>query len=192
MTDPAVLLSTTTSAVFDAIRAGTYPPGRRVQLQVAYCHLALEHHFAISSLVESKMLSSAFALARPLFEALVKGLWLFYCATDEQLERYASGKELDQIGPLLDDLNGRPIEPIVLHSLSLVKTKYWKTLSSLTHIGHTQLRNWINPTGVAPGYPSAAVHELANFASFMALTVGRELALRADNDEGASDLREAT
>ncbi|MFZ4478848.1 MAG: DUF6988 family protein [Rhodoferax sp.] len=77
-----------------------------------------------------RMFASTFALARPTFEALVKGLWLYYCATDEQLELHTKGKELDQI-----------------------RSTYWKTLSSLTHVGHTQLRHWISPTDAQQSNP---------------------------------------
>lgn len=189
MNDPVMLIDEASTAVVETIRAGVYPPGRRVQLQVAYCRLVLDHHFAIGELVKSQLLGSAFALARPTFEALVKGLWLFYCATDEQLERHAGGKELKQIKILFGDMSAKPIEPVVLSCLSLVKEKYWNTLSSLTHVGHAQLRNWINPDGVDQGYSDIAVQELANFASFMAVAAGRELALRAGNTEGASNLR---
>lgn len=188
MNDPFLLLDGATTAVVEAIQSGVYPPGRRVQLQVAYCHLVVDHQRAIALLLEANMLASAFALARPTFEALVKGLWLYYCATDEQLEQHAKGKELDQIGALLDSLGSKPVHAVVIRSLQQIRSKYWKTLSSLTHIGHTQLRHWISPTGVQPSYPEPALHELANFASFMALAAGRELTLRASNADGTARL----
>ena len=178
------LLDTTGLAIIEAIKGGTYPPGRRTQLQVAYCHLVIEHQFAVAHLLEGRMTGSAFALARPAFEALVKGLWLYHCATDEELEKHASGKELDQIAKLSERLLLVDLPAVITTSIHRVKTNYWKALSSLTHMGHSQLRHWLNEDGVQANYPDAALHELANFASFMALVAGRELALRASNTEG--------
>jgi hypothetical protein len=175
-------------AIEETIPGGVYPPGRRTQFQVAYCHLVIEHQCAIAHLLESRMAASAFALARLTFEALVKGLWLYYCASDEQLEQHAKEKELNEIAKLTEGLLLADIPKVITTSLHQVKTKYWKALSSLTHVGHTQVRHWLNENGVQPNYPDAALRELANFASFMALVAGRELALRAENAEGVSRL----
>jgi hypothetical protein len=42
----------------------------------------LEHHAAILLLLHSGMAGSAFALTRPVTEAVVRGVWLTACATD--------------------------------------------------------------------------------------------------------------
>ena len=178
------LLVATHEAVVKAIRGAIYPPGRRVQMQVAYCYLVIQHQCAIAHLLDVKMTGPAFALARPTFEALVKGLWLSRCATDEQLERHAQGKELDKLGDLVESLLDVDLPLVITRSLHQVKSKYWKGLSSLTHMGHNQVRHWLSPNGVEADYPAAALHELANFASFMSLVAGRELALRGNNSEG--------
>lgn len=184
MTPPIDLLDTAGNAIVETIKGGIYPPGRRTQLQVAYCHLVIEHQFAIAHLLEGCMTASAFALARPTFEALVKGLWLYHCATDEQLERHAGGRELDQIAKLTESLLAVDLPTVITTSIHQVKTRYWKVLSSLAHVGHSQVRHWLNEDGVQPNYPDAALHELANFTAFMALVAGRELALRASNADG--------
>ena len=184
MTSHLELLDSSGLAIVETIKGGIYPPGRRTQFQVAYCHLVIEHQFAIANLLEGRMTGSAFALARPTFEALVKGLWLYHCATDKQLEAHAKGSELEQVAKLTESLRSAGLPPVITTSLHQVKAKYWKTLSSLTHVGHAQVRHWLNEDGVQANYPEAALHELANFASFMALVAGRELALRAGNDDG--------
>jgi hypothetical protein len=184
LTPHTELLDDAGFAIIETIRGGIYPPGRRTQLQVAYCHLVIEHQFAITHLFEGRMIGSAFSLARPIFEALAKGLWLYHCATDEQLEQHAAGKELAQIGKLTESLLSANLPTVIKTSIYNVKLRYWKTLSSLAHVGHGQVRHWINEEGVESNYPDTALHELANFASFMALVAGRELALRASNADG--------
>jgi hypothetical protein len=188
MTSHIDYMETALLAVAEVIQGGTYPPGRRIQMQVAYCHLVIEHQSAIALLIQAKRTGSAFALARPIFEAMVKGLWLFHCANDAQLERCAKGKEMEKVMPLLENLMLIDLPPVITRSLQQVKSRYWKTLSSLTHIGHTQIRHWLNPQGVKPNYPAEALDELANFASFMVLVAGRELAMRASNAEGTRRL----
>ena len=182
------LLDAAGLAVIETIKGGIYPPGRRTQLQVAYCYLVIEQQFAIAHLLEAGMTGSAFALARPTFEALAKGLWLYHCATDEQLERHVAGKELDQVTKLTESILLSDLPKVITTSLHGIKAKYWKTLSSLTHVGHAQVRHWLNEAGVQPSYPEPALHELANFASFMAVVAGRELALRASNPDGVARL----
>lgn len=182
------LLDAASLAVIETIKDGVYPPGRRIQLQVAYCHLVIEHQFAIAHLLEGRMTGSAFALARPTFEALAKGLWLYHCATDEQLEKHAAGKELDHVAELTEGILLSELPTVITTSLHSIKAKYWKTLSSLAHVGHAQVRHWLSEAGVQANYPEPALHELANFASFMALVAGRELALRASNPDGVARL----
>lgn len=184
------ILNEACAAVLDVVQGATMPPGRRTQLQVAYCHLVIEHECAIAHLLGVGMTGSAFSLARPTFEALVKGLWLYHCATDEAVESHARGKELDQVRFLTESLELTDLPPAISGSLHHVKKKYWKTLSSLAHVGHSQMAHWLSPLGVRPNYPEAAVRELANFAAFMIVVAGRELALRANNVEGGLRLME--
>lgn len=51
--------------------------------------LALEHHRAIVWLTRSGLLGAAGALLRPLLEATSTAFWLVYCASDDQVERFA-------------------------------------------------------------------------------------------------------
>ena len=106
MTCPTDSLDAALQAVVETITGNNYPPGRRTQVSVAYCRLVIDHHCGIAHLLDLKIHGSAFALARPTFEALVKGLWLFYCADDDHVERHALGKELAALSPLLEDLQG--------------------------------------------------------------------------------------
>ncbi len=48
----------------------------------------LEHHDSIFLLVRAEKIGSAFALARTVFEGMYRGLWLNFCATNEQIQEY--------------------------------------------------------------------------------------------------------
>ncbi|MGS0725113.1 DUF6988 family protein [Shewanella sp. 0m-11] len=81
----------------------------------------------------------ASALLRVLFEAHVKGIWLYSCATDEQISQFKKDSVKSEINPkwdlkLHEMING--IETKMPHlngTLRKFKKAHWKGLNSLTH-----------------------------------------------------------
>ncbi|WP_017222098.1 DUF6988 family protein [Moritella dasanensis] len=65
----------------------------RKLVPLALLHLALEHNAAIIKLIGLGCHGSAFALLRPQRDAFLRGIWLYRCATDEQLKKFMDGKE---------------------------------------------------------------------------------------------------
>jgi hypothetical protein len=177
--------------ITSTLPGNVYQPGRRTQIAVAYAHIVLQHQRAIASALNERLHSAAMSLARPTYEALVKGLWLYHCATDDRVESHARGRELEDVAKLLADLDSAALPEVVQFSLRQVKAKYWKTLSSLTHVGHRQVRWWLNPRGVTQDYPTKALEELANFANFMALVAGLQLAECGGNTSALTALESA-
>jgi hypothetical protein len=70
----------------------------RVRIAGACLDLAMEHHKAIVVLAAHQLFGSAFALARPVFEAYVRGVWLHRCASRADKRgrgpRWLSGRHL--------------------------------------------------------------------------------------------------
>jgi len=60
----------------------------RIRLAPGCLDMALEHQKAIVLLVANKLYGSAFALARLIFEAYVRGIWLQLCASEEEVEKF--------------------------------------------------------------------------------------------------------
>lgn len=58
----------------------------RTRLAAGCLDLALEHQKAIVLLTAHKLYGSAFSLARLIFEAYVRGVWLWRCASDSEVE----------------------------------------------------------------------------------------------------------
>lgn len=52
--------------------------------------LAHEHAKSIAILIDHKLFGSAYALLRPCIEAYIRGSWLLYCATDDEVTRFTS------------------------------------------------------------------------------------------------------
>jgi hypothetical protein len=55
----------------------------------------LEHHAAILLLLHSGMAGSAFALTRPVTEAVVRGVWLTACATDAEVMKFVNKDKIE-------------------------------------------------------------------------------------------------
>ena len=183
MSDPVPLIELQLH-LLEQMRESLYPPGRRVQISLASLLIVHDHHRAIAVLLEKKLYASAFALARPLYEALVRGMWLSHCAPESQLEAFAGGKELKPLNDLTDDLLASELPPLVSSSIRNVKQKYWKVMSSFTHAGHAQVKRWLSAAGVEPTYQDAEVKEISNFTAFMTLVATMEMA-RLSNNEAA-------
>ena len=162
-------------------RGTVYPPGRRVQLSLACYTVVRDHHHAIAILTDEELYASALTLARPLYEATVKGMWLQHCAPQISLERYAAGKELPAVGMMAEALQNSELPDATATQLTRVKGKYWRALSSLAHAGHTQIRHLLSPNGVEPNYPEQAIQELVNFTAYMAVVASIENARLGNN-----------
>jgi hypothetical protein len=177
-------------AILEETRETLFPPGRRVQMSLAHYRIVFDHHNAIARLLELELHASAFALARPLYESLVKGLWISHFADDTTAEKYAVGKELDDIERLTKRLLEADLPSVVTSHVRRIKERYWKALSSLTHGGHAQVHRWLNPEGVAPNYQVVELTELANFSSFICLVAGIERARLGGNAQALENLSE--
>ncbi|NQY07876.1 MAG: hypothetical protein HRT68_17190 [Flavobacteriaceae bacterium] len=66
--------------------------------------LALEHNAAIVKLIKLEFHGSALALLRPQRDAFLRGIWLYRCATEEQLSKFMTGKEPPGIKGLLEKI----------------------------------------------------------------------------------------
>jgi hypothetical protein len=60
----------------------------RIRLAAGCLDMALEHQKAIVLLVANKLYGSAFALARLIFEAYVRGIWLQMYASETEIEKF--------------------------------------------------------------------------------------------------------
>jgi hypothetical protein len=138
--------------------------------------LVLDHSLAIRSLIADGHLPSAFALFRPQFESLVRGIWLLHAASGTWIEKFgqpltiASAKHANE-GPrfadMLKELESNPMAPShIVAQLREFKEETWKPLNSYTHGG-------IHPlTRLMSGYPPQLTYDaLRNSNAVLALTL---------------------
>ena len=110
---------------------------KRLQLAMACQHLAIEHAQAVIALVDNEFCGSVLALQRPMFEAVVRGVWLRYSATEKEITKAVQGKfpcfgTMTKNSPPSKDRNDDP-------PLKSLKDRWWKRLCDYTHPGSEQI-----------------------------------------------------
>lgn len=114
-----------------------YQSDERSQLAVGCFDVALEHQAAIAVLHSSELYGSAFALIRVLSESLVRGLWLYQCATEVELTKFRKGHIGKDFGTLVAEYEKKIGTPGgVLWSFKL---SAWNQLNDFTHTGFLQV-----------------------------------------------------
>lgn len=128
----------------------------------AYFAIAQQHQYAIFLLLQNTppLQATAFALLRPLIEAVIKGLWIKLVATELQVEKTLEGKYIKS----LDQMIGL-ISTQYKSAKSEINREDWMALCSYTHSGYLQLQNWVYSDNVEPNYSKEAIAELINLTS---------------------------
>jgi hypothetical protein len=144
--------------------------------------VAREHHRAIVLLVAHSLYGSAFALARLLLEAYVRGAWLHQCATDENLEQFESDRfdREHPFGSLVEDLE--KLEGFNVGVLSAIKRASWNALCGFTHTGMHQVGRRVTESYIEPNYDEAEVLEVLNWADGIGIMACVEIAHLASDD----------
>jgi hypothetical protein len=121
------------SAVIDGMKLDN---SDRVMLTVMLHDVVFDNQRAIFDLVQLGHLGPASALLRVLFEAHVKSIWLYACATENQVAQFKKDnvkltfhKMISEIEANMPHLNG---------TLSKFKNNHWNGLNNLTHSGTKQ------------------------------------------------------
>lgn len=157
-----------------------YDESTRIGISAQATWLSLEHAAAFRVLVGSRMLISAPAMLRCQFEALTRGIWSFYGATDEQLELLNkplqvetadASRSLPMAPVMLDQLSKIPMADEPVRCLSEFKSHSWKALNSYVHSGLHPLRRQ------AEGYPLELVIGMLKQSNGLAILAGMQIAV---------------
>src|ERR1700730_31269 len=126
--------------------AGKYPHDDRRGLLAIFMSVAQSHHEAILLLAgQERLVSSAFALFRPMVEAAYRGLFVAFLAKDEQIETIkAGGEPYGRFNKLANDLDDK-FQTDGMYSQYAGDA--WKILNGYTHGGLEQLARRINQEG---------------------------------------------
>lgn len=158
------------------------PTDKRVQLAAACWHVAIDHQMAVVVLVHETLHASALALMRPMIEACIRGHWLLYAATDDELDEAGMDRfSNDFFGKIVADLE----QPDRLRpgSLSHMKGDTWKRLCSYTHTGYQQIGARLTPDGLGYQYEDAEILRVLSVADSISLMSTIELANLANDQQ---------
>ena len=161
------------------------PNSKRLQLASACWHVTIEHSMAIVELVRATLHGSALALIRLMYEAYVRGMWLMYAATDEDIDRAGQDKfPLNSV--IVTALEKSP--HFSSHPFSDLKNRSWERLCSFTHTGYQQIGARLTPKGIGCNYQDSEILEALLWADTIALTTAAAVAIEAQNDPLAQEV----
>lgn len=140
---------------------------QRNRLAGAAFTTALFHHQATLRLIDASMLPTAFALARTLFEAVIVGLWIENCATNDELARSSGIYRHPKIEKMISG-----IESVVGFDdkiISNMKAASWKALSDYTHCGAKMLQRMISEEAIETRFSADETREVLQFGTAWSL-----------------------
>ncbi len=140
----------------------------RSRLAVGCFYVALEHHRAIVLLIANGLHGSARSLIRILFDAFIRGLWLYRCASDDDLEYLKNEDKLKKkVEDLIKDIEKRSGDDEMI--LSMIKNRAWSAMCSYTHTGMSQLSRYNSSEAIEPNFNEDEIVEALNFANVFGL-----------------------
>lgn len=139
---------------------------RNEKIAVASLTLCLEHREAILLLVNCKARSTAVALMRPVFEACVRGCWIDFVATNDQMDLLIAGRLSTKLEIMANGIRKEVPALAVLSSLAKIFKEY---LDDFTHGSGVQLARWCNPYEIAPHHTAGEMVDVLHFIDVVGL-----------------------
>lgn len=137
----------------------------RDEITARYMSVAQDHRDAIILLIRHDARSPAFALARSVFEACMRGLWAQFAASDEQIERIAQKGIAPSFDVAVRQLAKSQKAPVYART----KDRIWEYLSDFAHGGPRQLKRWATDSAIEPVHSDAEVMGLLMHLDFLAV-----------------------
>lgn len=156
------------------------PNPDRCRIAAGCFDMVFEHHAAIVLLTKHLLYGSAAALIRSEFEAHVRGIWLLFCASDAEIDRFKKNKLMKNFGNLIKEIE--KIETYSEGTFSYVKEKSWEVMNSFTHTGFYQVIRRNTDTEIRPNYSEAEILDALSTANSFAIFAGVEVANIAKNE----------
>ena len=165
------------------------PATDRDQLSAALLDQVHEHHRAIHLLLQSGLTGSAFSLVRIMFETMVRGIWLKYSATDEEVEKFKADRLEKYLQDIIDQVEAQ--FGAENGALSKIKEKAWKAMCSYAHGGYFQAVRRLTEDHITPNYGNEEkieVVKLSDFCFLLSAIVSFSMSDRADLADKWSEL----
>lgn len=159
------------------------PGGVRERTGGAILQHSLDIDDAILVLLEAQLPGPALALARPLFEGYVRGVWLLKFTSGEEIEQFING-ECPKVYKLLDAIGSDQASGGAwIHANKNANLNFF---NGLTHGGSEHVKRRNTQEAVEPNYPEPELEALVRFGIEVRIRIGAEL-LSLMNDEIAME-----
>jgi len=136
-------------------------------LRVSFDHAASIHSLLYHHGIE--LSGSAFALLRPMNEALKRGAWIALCATDDQVQTFITKDKLPKVNLAEQIEQVPPFNEFPLFSKQHANA--WDKFHSFTHAGSQMVGAYTQGESVGPAFPPELIIEVLNHAEAIAMMV---------------------
>jgi hypothetical protein len=144
----------------------------RGKLFMLYLHTSLEYHRSILLLIGKNLHGSAFALQRVLYDSVLRGLWLGYCAADADIISYfdndfefLSAKTIAQAVDQKLEIDG--------HFQEIHTSGFYSAMCGYTHTGDFQISRRFRGRAITWNYETGEVFEVIHNSNSFVLTYMR-------------------
>jgi hypothetical protein len=162
---------------------------KRVIASWLMCSIASEHASSVRQLAMCGHYTSAICIIRSQFEALTRGMWLFYCASEIKIENTMKAlSELSQNSDqkpsnieMITKLDGKAPEQAVM-MLQEFRDIQWKALNSYVHGGVHALQRH------GAGYPIQLIKDIIRSSNGLLTMTAMMAAILTGNEFIVQDI----
>lgn len=178
--------------ILDENGAQFYDDSPRLVVAVAAALVSVEHGEALRALLAHPFPTSAISLLRLQHEALTRAVWLYYAASDEQVDRLASpldaesqkaASKLPMISAMLTAMVGKAPAGAV-EMLAHFKDVAAPALHSFVHGGIHAIQRGLT------GYPALLLHTAVRNSNGLYTMAGMLLAILTGDESKAKRMRQ--
>jgi Family of unknown function (DUF6988) len=152
--------------LWDRLERHAYPDDTRSVWVAGSIAVALEHHEAISLLIERQLTGSAFALVRSMVDTVVRAHWINAVASEDQVEQ---AREDENVFPSMSEMSKTVGKAYGTDELFGRFTAEWRAMCSYTHSGALQIGYRFTGTDVKPSYKKEAKVQVLNLTNMAVL-----------------------
>ena len=178
--------------VLSFLDLGTYNKSEKSEASRIACSISIEHSISLKRLIELKLFTSAIALIRLQYEAVVRSQWIYHVASESDIskvwneltpETADAGNKLPTLSEMIKNLDNSSLSSSTLDMLKECKEYSWKPTSSFIHCGiHAVNRH-------DKGYPSKLIEQNIRQSNSLLFIAAMMLAQLAQNQQTANKIR---
>ena len=169
----------------EAIRGLEFQFNHKNIIAASCLDMSQEHHKAILLLSANDIFGSALALVRPTFESYIRGIWIKYCASENEMNRFKRGK-IPDFYILIEEIEKK--DAFNCGTLSKIKHNSLKSMHDYTHTGIKQVTRRIGKEAIESNYDEDEIIEALNFTSSISCLSAIALCDIAENVEVANKI----